>query len=254
MRVAALYDIHANAGALRAVLAEVALEHVDLIVVGGDVVPGPLPAEALALLRALGDRAVFVRGNGDRWVVDAFDRGATPAPGEEHPGRRAAAWTAARLKQEERDFLASFSDPVTVEVDGLGPTLFCHGSPRNDEEILTALTPERRWRPALEGVEERVVVCGHTHVQFARQLAEWRVLNAGSVGMPYEGQAGAYWLLLGPEIEHRRTDYDIAAVLPELRASGWPDLDEFLNESFLEPVSAAEVAELFERQADSPSQ
>jgi predicted phosphodiesterase len=253
MRIAALYDIHANAPALHAVLAEVAAEDVDCIVIGGDVVPGPLPAETLGLLEMLGDRAVFVRGNGDRWVVDAFDRGESAAVEEEHPGRRAAAWTAAQMESGQRDFLASFSSTVSFDVDGLGRTLFCHGSPRSDEEILTAITPERRWRPALEGVEERVVMCGHTHAQFDRSLGPWRVVNAGAVGMPYEGRAGAYWVLLGPDVEHRRTEYDITAALPQLRAGGWPDLDEFLEESFLNPVSATEVAQFFESQADAPA-
>jgi predicted phosphodiesterase len=248
MRVAALYDIHANAPALRAVLAEVAAADVDLIVMGGDVVPGPLPTETLGLLQSLGDRAAFVRGNGDRWVVEAFDGGGADTSDEPHPGRRAATWTAARLKGGQRDFLASFSPTLVFDIDGLGPTRFCHGSPRDDEEILTTLTPERRWRPALEGVPERVVVCGHTHAQFDRRLADWRVVNAGSVGMPYEGRAGAYWALLGPDVEHRRTEYDITADLPELRAGGWPDLDEFLEESFLHPLPAREVAEFFEGQ------
>src|SRR5215207_10702868 len=94
MRVAALYDIHANAPALDAVLVEVERAGVDRIVVGGDVVPGPLPVKTLARLRALGDRAVFVRGNGDRWVVDAFDASGSMAEQAERSGRLWAAWTA----------------------------------------------------------------------------------------------------------------------------------------------------------------
>jgi predicted phosphodiesterase len=249
MRVAALYDIHGNAPALRAVLQDVARAQVDRIVIGGDVVAGPLPAETIDLLRSLGDRAVFVRGNADRWVVEAYDRAGCGAPDDPHPGRRAAAWTAARIDAEDRAFLAAFAEQAVVEIDGLGPTLFCHGSPRADEEILTAVTPERRWRPALAGVAQRVVVCGHTHVQFDRQLARWRLVNAGSVGMPYEGRPGAFWARLGPRVEHRQTDYDIRAAEPEMRAAGWPDLDVFLEESFLSPVDPAGVAELFERQA-----
>jgi predicted phosphodiesterase len=80
------------------------------------------------------------------------------------------AWTAEALDRRDRDLLASFADRVVLDVDGLGRTLFCHGSPRDDVELLTALTPERRWRPALEGVAEDVVICGHTHAQFDRRL------------------------------------------------------------------------------------
>jgi predicted phosphodiesterase len=161
------------------------------------------------------------------------------------------AWTAEAIDRRDRDLLASFADRVVLDVDGLGPTLFCHGTPRDDEELLTALTPERRWRPALKDVAEDVVVCGHTHAQFDRQLGPWRVVNAGSVGLPYEGRAGAYWLLLGPDVEHRRTDYDVELATAAMRAGGNPDTDELLRESLVEPRDSREVAELFERQADA---
>jgi predicted phosphodiesterase len=251
MRVAALYDIHANVPALEAVLAEVERADVDRIVVGGDVVPGPMPVDTIERLRALGDRALFVRGNGDRWVVEAFDASASTGEEDDDPGRPWVAWTAAAINRRDRDLLASFANRVVLDVDGLGVTLFCHGTPRDDDELLTALTPERRWRPALKAVAEDVVVCGHTHAQFDRQLGPWRVVNAGSVGLPYEGRAGAYWLLLGPDVEHRRTDYDVELATAAMRAAGNPDTDELLRESLVEPRDSREVAELFERQADA---
>jgi predicted phosphodiesterase len=132
MRVAALYDIHANLPALDAVLSEVERAGVDRIVVGGDVVPGPLPVETVERLRALGDRAVFVRGNGDRWVVDAFDAPGSMGEEDEHPGRPWVAWTAGTIDRRDRDLRASFAERAVLDVDGLGPTLFCHGSPRGD--------------------------------------------------------------------------------------------------------------------------
>src|SRR6478735_3404267 len=144
MRIAALYDIHGNLPALDAVLAEVDLLDVDAIVVGGDVVPGPMMAETVARLRDLGDRAHFVMGNGDREVVDAFDAGPEAADAEESRFSPFTAWAAARLDRADRDFLAGFSPVVRLEVDDLGPTLFCHGSPRSDTEMITALTMP--WR------------------------------------------------------------------------------------------------------------
>jgi predicted phosphodiesterase len=251
MRVAALYDIHANLPALDAVLLEVEGAAVDRIVVGGDVVPGPLPVETIERLRALGDRAVFVRGNGDRSVVDAFEAPGSMGKEDQDPGRPWAAWTAGAIDRRDRDLLASFAERTVLDVDGLGPTLFCHGSPRDDEELLTALTPERRWRPALAGVAEAVVVCGHTHAQFDRRLGPWRVVNAGSVGLPYEGRAGAYWLLLGADVEFRRTDYDVDRAIAAMRAGGNPDTDQLLSESLIDPMDPREVAELFERHADA---
>lgn len=252
MRVAALYDIHANAPALDAVLLELERVGVDRIIVGGDVVPGPMPVETLERLRALGDRVEFVRGNGDRWVVHAFDAGGSVTEQGEQPVGPWTAWTANAIDRRDRDLLASFADSVVLDVDGLGPTLFCHGSPRDDEELLTTLTPERRWRPALEGVGEAVVVCGHTHTQFDRCLGRWRVVNAGAVGLPYEGRAGAYWLLLGPDVEHRRTDYDLDSAIAAMRAAGNPDTDELLRDSLVKPMDPRKAAELLERQAEAP--
>jgi predicted phosphodiesterase len=249
MRVAALYDIHGNLPALEAVLAEVEAAAPDLVVVGGDVVAGPLPGETLERLVALGDRVRWVMGNADRMVIEAYDRGGRPADAEDAIDRLDA-WVARQLTQAQRDRLAAFEPLVRAEVDGLGPVLFCHGSPRSDEEILTAVSSEERLAPILDGVAEGVVVCGHTHHQFDRRAHGIRLLNAGSVGMPYEDHPAAYWLWLGPEAELRRTDYDIAAAAERMRAAGPPELEELmLRESLLEPVGAAYVARHFEDRA-----
>jgi predicted phosphodiesterase len=249
VRVAALYDIHANLPALDAVLREVEAAEPDRIVIGGDAATGAMNSETLDVLRALGDRALFVQGNADRWTVEAYDDPDSVARDEQHPGKRAAAWAASQIGRRQRDFLASFAPTVELEVDGLGRTLFCHGTPRSDEEAITAVTPDDRLQRLLEGADARVVVCGHTHVQFDRRLGEQRVVNAGSVGMPYEGRAGAYWLLLGPEVDLRRTEFDVEAAAERLRASGWPGVEEFLQHSFLEPLEPDWVSEFFERQA-----
>ncbi len=244
MRVAALYDVHGNLPALEAVLAE--LENVvpDTILVGGDVVSGPLPGETLERLLALGDRAAFVRGNADLEVVEI-------AAGDREPRADALdeRWVGEQLARDQRDFLADLPETLVLDVDGLGPTLFCHGSPRSDEEIVTAISPVARVKAILAGVEQRVVVCGHTHVQFDRLVGEHRVVNAGSVGMPYERAPGAYWALLGPDAELRRTDYDVEAAAEEIRASGYPCGDEFVREQLLHPPSAEEASEFFERLA-----
>jgi predicted phosphodiesterase len=198
---------------------------------------------------ALGQRAHFVRGNGDREIVEAFDQGRTRIELEQDPAMRAAVFAAGRLRREHRDFLAGFAETVELEVDELGPTRFCHGSPRSDSEIITTVTPPQRLREMLQGVAQDVVVCGHTHRQFDRQVNGWRVVNAGSVGLPYEGRAGAYWALLGPEVELRRTGYDLDAAIARLREGGFPDLDELLGESLTEPADPDWVANFFEQQA-----
>ena len=229
MSVAALYDVHGNVHALEAVLAEV--DESDVIVVGGDVAAGPWPAETMERLRALGERVLWIRGNADRELVERDRRGLAPP--------ELLAWIRERLPNEQLQFLERLSLTQTVPVDGIGNVLFCHATPRSDEEVLTGISPPGRWLEAVAGVSERVVVCGHTHVQFDRTVDGVRILNAGSVGMPYEQEPGAYWLRLGPGFEHRRTEYDVERAASEIAALGWPD--EW-------PVATPEEAtEFFER-------
>jgi len=232
VRVAALYDIHGNLPALEAVLAELARLAPDAIVVGGDVAAGPFPCETLDRLRALSVEVRFVRGNADRELAEAL-----PA---------ADPWVLEQLDDADRAFLRSFEPRVVLDVEGLGATLFCHGSPRSDEEILTRATSEERLARVLADVPQRVVVCGHTHVQFDRLATGLRVVNAGSVGMPYESGPGAYWALLGPGLELRRTLYDLEGAAEAIRASSWPGADAFVRENLLVIPTADEATAYFE--------
>ncbi|HET9214919.1 MAG TPA: metallophosphoesterase family protein [Gaiellaceae bacterium] len=241
LRVAALYDVHGNLPALEAVLAEVDRSRVDLVLVGGDVANGPMPRQCLERLRALGDRAVFVRGNGDREL-------AAPAAGDGIWAARAR-WAAEQLDAEQRSFLAQLPETSSVRVRGLGGVVFCHGSPRSDEEIVTALSSESRVASMLEDVTARTVVSGHTHVQFDRVVGETRLVNPGSVGMPYEARPGAYWALLGPDVELRRTPYDAEAAAAAIRATGFPEAEELARENVLATPDPYEAAEHFERLA-----
>ncbi len=230
MRVAALYDVHANVGALEAVLAEPDVASADVILLGGDVLAGPWPSETAELLDSLGERARWLRGNADRELVG--DRGRAPA--ELHQ------WVRARLNDTTLDRLAGLPLSLTLPVDGLGPVYFCHATPRNDTEIRTAISPDERWLEVLGGVREEVVVCGHTHVQFDRVVAGIRVVNAGSVGMPYEDAPGAYWGLLGPEVELRRTEFDAAAVIAAIPADypvEWPVADTREATEYFESIA-----------------
>jgi putative phosphoesterase len=225
MRAAALCDVHGNLPALEAVLAEVASLEVDRIVCGGDVVAGPFPQESLDRLRAAD--AVFVRGNADRESPRA------PAGTWE--------WVSGQLDERSRGFLAGL--PLTETLDGV---LYCHGSPRDDDEILTKVSPDERFRAALAGVEERVVVGGHTHVQFERVVDGIRFVNAGSVGIPYEGKPGAFWALLdGGEVELRHTPYAVDAAAVAIRASGYPGADQIAG-WLLEPEDPDQVSAYFE--------
>ena len=244
-RIAALYDVHGNLPALEAALADVDGVAPDaLVVVGGDFAIGPFARETVDALRALGDRAVFIRGNGERELFEGRD---TPADAWAERTR----FVARAISDEQRGFLRDLAETVTLDVDGLGRVLFCHGTPRSDSEIVTRLTPEPRLADAVAGVDAAVVVCGHTHVQFDRRVGATRIVNAGSVGMPYEGETGAYWALLGPDVELRRTEYDTGAAAAAIRATAFPQADEFVEEFVVRSYPADEATEEFERMASA---
>lgn len=223
MKVAALYDIHGNLPALEAVLRDVRDAGADVIVVGGDVLPGPLPRETLACLTALDLPVRFIQGNGDR-VVAAYLAGDDIAEVPE-AFRDSIAWTAAQLDPGQRELLTTWPPTCELEIPGVGRTLFCHATPRSDVECFTRVTPEARLVPMFAGTDAAVVVCGHTHMQFDRRVAGHRIVNAGSVGMPFAGPPGAYWMLLGEGIGLRRTDYDFAATAELFRRTGFPHVD-----------------------------
>ena len=242
MRVAVLSDVHGNLPALDAVLADLAGERVGLVVSGGDVCAGPMPAEALGRLVALSETLpmLWVMGNADREVIGAWD-GSLPEDRDD-PAARAAHFAAARLDRRARDLLASFA--VSLAADGVR---YCHGSPRSDTEILTAASSRRRVDAALAGIGERLVVHGHTHHQYDHG----RLAGAGSVGMPYEGRAGAFWALVDHgRVELRRTAYDVEAAAAAIRASGYPDAEDLLLESLLDPIPRREALAVFEAQAE----
>jgi predicted phosphodiesterase len=239
MRVAALYDIHANLPALEAVMEEVRKEDVDIIIVGGDVLPGPMPRETLGYLSNLDIPTRFLYGNGEVAVLEQIS-GKVPA-GVPEPYRPIIRWTAEQVSVENESLLRGWPKTVDLAIDGLGEVLFCHGTPRDENEAFTRLTPEEQLLPIFEGLN--LVVCGHTHMQFDRMIGSTRVVNAGSVGMPF-GHPGADWLLLGPEVYLRHTTYDVEAAARRVRATTYPQAEEFAAGNILAPPTEAAMLEL----------
>jgi putative phosphoesterase len=243
-RVAVLADVHGNAVALAAVLAEVERVQPDAIVHCGDLTWGPIPVETVDLLA--GHDVLFVRGNADRSVTELAER--LQDPGTEATPREH--WMVEQHDATMRALLAAFPATVELEVDGLGDVLFCHGSPRSDEELVTLETPESRLADAVAGTDAGTIATAHTHVRYDRQLLGRTFFNPGSVGMPYEGAPGAYWALLGAAgtatgtgsspIEHRRTAYDLDETERRYRESGDPLAAEMI-EILRHPPTPAEV-------------
>lgn len=236
MRVAAIYDIHGNLPALEAALSAIDDSAADLIVVGGDIAWGPLPHETMECLMTLGEGARFIRGDADRDVVESLE--ADPDPDD--AVAVASRWCAEGLSQEQRTFLTVQPETLSIDVEGLGPTLFCHGSPRSDRDRITVATPAEKVLPMLAGVSERVIVCGHTHAQFDRRVGTHRVVNAGSVGLQF-GERGAYWALLGPDVDFRRTDYDYDDAVARILARPGPIADTFAERVLMPPPAITAV-------------
>jgi predicted phosphodiesterase len=241
-RVAALYDIHGNLPALDAVLAEVARERVDLIVVGGDVFPGPMAVESLQMLLSLQTPVTFIRGNGDRETLAARHGSATPTLPP--PVQVVLRWCGSTVADPLADRMRDWPLTFTCSIAGLGAVLFCHATPHDDTTIITSRTAEVEVTRHLAGIEEQTIVCGHTHMQYERSIGATRLLNAGSVGMPF-GAAGADWLLLGPDVVMRHTDYDLAAAADRVRQSGYPDAESFAAANILAPPTAATMLDRF---------
>jgi putative phosphoesterase len=228
VRIAALYDIHGNLPALEAVLAEVERADVDAIVIGGDIASGPpQPLEVVDLVRSL-PNAHCIRGNADR----LRDR--------EHAGEEGLEWLMSQLDEERIDWLEGL--PFSVVLDD---TLYVHSNPQDDTTMVTELTTDEKLARLLEGVEQRRVVGGHTHMQLERRVGETLFVNAGSVGWPYEGVPGSYWAILDEGVELRHTDYDRERTAELVRASGHPRAEEIAAENILVSAPREEALAVF---------
>jgi predicted phosphodiesterase len=240
--VAVLSDIHGVLPALDAVLAEPDVRAAARIVLTGDIAAGPLPVQTLDRLAGLGDRVVWVRGNADRELVQIIGGAGTAIPDPIAP------WAAAQLRPDQIHLLAGLPHPVTLDVAGFPRVLFCHGTPRDDDEVVLVDTGMSRWADVLSTMEPDVstVVCGHTHMPFVRLAHGVLVVNSGSVGMPY-GRIGAHWsLLAGGAVTLRRTLFDIDAACSSIAAdSGYPEAAEWADFYLHARATDAEALETF---------
>ncbi|MHA3704012.1 metallophosphoesterase family protein [Jatrophihabitans sp. YIM 134969] len=225
--VAVLSDVHGVLPVLEAVLAEPDVRSADLVVVTGDHASGPQPGAVLDRMLAEGDRLRLVRGNADRELV-ALRRGQpVDIPDDVTP------WAAAQLTDAHVDLLEALPHPLVLDVEGFGPVVFCHGTPRRDDEIVLVDSPLSRWADAFGTLtaEQQTVVCGHTHMPFVRLVDRRLVVNAGSIGMPY-GRAGGSWALLrdgGVALRHTTVDVD-AAVAAVVAGSSFPGRQAWADE------------------------
>jgi hypothetical protein len=203
-----------------------------------------MPRETIEYLLDLNIPVQFIQGNGEVDVLAELAGMEVSRVPEQF--REVVRWSARQLRLEHKQLLANWPSTCRLEIGGLGEVLFCHATPRSDTEIFTRLTPEDRLLPVFEGLNVPVVICGHTHMQFDRTIGKVRVVNAGSVGMPF-GEPGAYWLLLGPNIQFQRTAYDLAKAAERIRATNYPQAQDFAARKILKPSSEREMLEAFSK-------
>lgn len=244
MKVAALYDIHGNLPALEAVLKEVEHLNVNQIVVGGDVVLGPMSKDCLDLLLKLRIQTHFIYGNCEVAVLNEMDQ--KPLAKLPESVLEDIRWTASQHTMEHRQIISRWPKTLQLTIGGLGSVLFCHGTPQNENENFTRLTPEDRLIPVFEKVEANYIVCGHTHMQFDRMIGSKRVINAGSVGMPF-GNPGAYWLLLDEKVELRYTLYNLDSAMERILNTNYPHAEEFAHRNVVNPPTEETMLEVFRK-------
>ncbi len=238
MKIATLYDIHGNLPALEAVLAEIENEQVDAIVVGGDAIAGPMPNEVLDRLQAIQTPVHYIVGNGEsevlRYLAGEPIAALTPA------GEKGAIVVADLLTEENKAFLRGWSFSVKFKSPTFGDILFCHATPDNNTHVFTKQSDPSQIEAVFDGVMADLVVCGHTHMQFDLAVAGKRVVNSGSVGMPF-GEPGAHWLLIGETVEFRKTEFDREAAAETIRQSQSPEADAFVTGQIFSTPAEADV-------------
>ena len=228
-RVAVLSDIHGNAIALEAVLADVAREKPDAVMIAGDLVlNGPEPALVIDVLRNLGgDGALIVSGNTDIAVADFDYAAAFPWMTDGVPDAivDAAEWAHDALGEERLDWLRRLPAERRWRTDDDTLVLACHASPGSqtsgfDQDLDPSVTIERVAR-----TDARIIACGHTHLPEVRDLG-WKVIvNDGSAGYVFDGDPTASWALIDVtdgevNAEIRRTAFDTLSVANAISARG----------------------------------
>ena len=241
-RLAVLSDIHGVLPALEAVLAEPDVAAADRIALTGDLAAGPQPVETLDLLASLGDRAIWIRGNADRELAEMAGGQLADPPDAISP------WAAKQLRPDQVELLAGLPERAVVTVAGLGQVMLCHATPRGDTEVVLVDSRMDRWAEVMDGLGDEVttVVCGHTHMPFARLAHGRMIVNPGSIGMPY-GRPGGHWALLKDgDVSLRRVDIDVdAAIAAVIAGSAFPDRAAWAEKYLRAEASDADAVAAF---------
>ena len=241
MRIAAIYDIHGNLPALEAVLQEIKQASVEHIVVGGDVVAGPMPVTCLELLQNTGIPTQFIHGNAESELLRHL--AGQPVDGLSPAAETIAKWVSGILPTEQQQLISGWPTTIQHEIEGIGTVIFCHATPHNDIDVFTTRSSDERLHGLFDSISASLVICGHTHMQFDRTFGDLRIVNAGSVGMPF-GSTGAYWLLIDNEITFKHTDYNRQEAAERISKTDYPNAKSFANNNVLQTPSEEQASAL----------
>ncbi len=226
MRFGLISDTHANLPALEVVLAELDAYGVDRIFDAGDLVNyGPFPNEVISLLQERG--VLSIQGNRDREVCESLCKNEA-FRAKMHPLKlRCCEWTDNTLTADSRRYLKSLQESESVSVNS-HDLLMVHSKIRPEISQLRPDTPDSEFEKAAAAVEEDVIVFGHTHIPFVKEIAGKIFVNTGSVGRPGDGDPRAGYALLTVESEDvtaqiKRVEYDVDRAIRALYKSGLPN-------------------------------
>ena len=247
MKIAALFDIHGNLPALNSVLEELSQLNVDKIIIGGDIVSGPMPNETLETLFQIKDKIVWIGGNGDDDVLNAICNKPLNSNLSDN-GRLLTDWVANQLGERFIDFLKELPLLYDLVLPGYGSICFCHATPKSKEEIFTPITNEQSIKEIFENINYNIIICGHTHVQFQLMANSIKIMNAGSVGMPFGRNKGADWILITPdEILFKNTQYDYMKAEKILMKTNYPAIENFVEQYIVHNHNEKQMIEYLEK-------
>lgn len=235
-RVALFADVHGNAEALDAVLKQADVAGCDAMCFLGCLTWGPEPMRVLDLANDSGRPSFFLRGNGERAVLELANGG---RPSMDPVLER---WMVRAHGEEGLRRIRNFPKALTMSISGASDVRLCHGSPRSDVELLSPRATDERVEQACDGAPERTIVHGHTHLQYQRTVGGRLIAGCGSVGLPYTDEPpAALWSMVDADGVHAMsTDYDIDAAERAVERAGYPSAERFLT-TLRQPPRPADV-------------
>lgn len=240
-RIALIADIHGNLPAFQAVLKDMEEENVDQVIIAGDMITDcPDSEEVLSRIRE-SDWTV-IKGNREQYFLD---HRAGLLDHWTHARQMAALmWTFDRLSRKNIKYLEKLPDQRVVTVQDLKLRVV-HGSPDSLSELLFPVEEKERFHEVLDNMDEDILICGHSHLQwFVGTRKKWAV-NPGSAGIHFNREKCAEYAILtiednNPSVEHRKVPYDLKDLTERFHQSGLYEAGPHWSRSIIDSLDKGE--------------